>query len=248
MKTIEFKKYNLTITLTPFINIVGSHSSGKTRLLKSLINQLNNSDILLDDRKIDTFDIDFLRKNIAAVLKTNEFKTEYVKEELLYYQKILNITEDVAYKNIDNFVKFFNLEDLIESKIEYLTTYEKAFIKILSLLIIRPSILGIDDLLTYLSYDQKFKILKYAKENNICILNVTTNTEELLFGTDIVIMDNNQVIAYDKTENVLSSDKYLSKIGMNEPFIVELSTNLNYYDLLKKKYFDMNTLVGELWK
>lgn len=248
MKTIEFRKYNLTINLTPFINIVGSHSSGKTRLLKSLINQLNNDDILIDNRPINSFDIDFLRKNISAVLKTNEFKTEYVKEELLYYQKIININEDVAYRNIDNFVKFFDLDDLIESKIKYLNTYEKAYIKILSLLIIRPSIIGIDDLLTYLSYDQKFKILKYAKENNICILNITTNAEELLFGTDIIIMDNNNVIAYDKTENILSNDKYLSKIGMNEPFIVELSTNLNYYDLLKKKYFDMSTLVGELWK
>ena len=116
------------------------------------------------------------------------------------------------------------------------------------MLIIKPSILGIDDLLTFLPYDQKFKILKYAKENNICILNVTTNSEELLLGTDIIVLDHNEVIAYDKTENILSNDKYLSKIGMNEPFIVELSTNLNYYDLLKEKYFNMNALVGELWK
>lgn len=248
MKTIEFKKYNLTINLTHFINIVGSSSSGKTKLLKSLINKLDNSDIFIDDRPINNFDIDFLRKNIAAVLKTHEFKTIYVKEELLYYQKILNFSEDASYKNIDKFVKFFGLEDLIESKISYLTIYEQAFIKILSLLIIKPSVLGIDDLLTYLTYDQKYKILKYAKENNICILNVTTNSEELLLGTDIIIMDNNQIIAYDKTENILSNDKYLTKIGMNEPFIVELSTNLNYYDLLKEKYFDMNALVGELWK
>ena len=248
MKTIEFKKYDLTINLTPFINIVGSSSSGKTRVLKSLINKVDNSDILIDDRPINNFDIDYLRKNIAAVLKTHEFKTEYVKEELLYYQKILNFSEDASYKNIDKFVKFFGLEDLIESKISYLTIYEKAFIKILSLLIIKPSVLGIDDLLTYLTYDQKYKILKYAKENNICILNVTTNSEELLLGTDIIVMDNNQIIAYDKTENILSNDKFLTKIGMNEPFIVELSTNLNYYDLLKEKYFDMNALVGELWK
>lgn len=248
MKTIEFKKYGLTIKLTNFINIVGSYSSGKTRLLKSLINQLNNSDILIDDKLISTYNIDFLRKNIAAVLKTNDFKTDYVKEELLYYQKVLNISDDIAYKNIDNFVKFFGLEDLIESKIKYLTEYEKAFIKILSLLIIKPSVLGIDDLLTYLPYNQKFKLLKYAKENKICILNVTTNAEELLLGTDIIVLDNNHVIAYDKTEKILESDIYLNKIGMNEPFIVEISTNLNYYDLLKKKYFDMNALVGELWK
>lgn len=248
MKNIEFKKYNLTINLTHFINIVGSSSSGKSRILKSLINKINDNDILIDGITVSSLDTDFLRHNIAAVLKDHEFKTEYVKEELLYYQDILNIPTDEAYQNIDKFVKFFELEELIESKIKILTTYEQVFIKILSLLIIKPSILGIDDLLTFLPYDQKFKILKYAKENNICILNVTTNSEELLLGTDIIVLDHNEVIAYDKTENILSNDKYLSKIGMNEPFIVELSTNLNYYDLLKEKYFNMNALVGELWK
>ena len=248
MKTIEFKKYNLTINLTPFINIVGSSSSGKSRILKNLINKINDNDILIDGEKASNLDINYLRKNIAAVLKSHEFKTDYVKEELMYYQSILNISKEEAYNNIEKFVKFFDLEDIIESKIKYLTIYEQAFIKVLSLLIINPSILGIDDYLTFLTYDQKFKLLKYAKENNICILNVTTNAEELLLGTDVIVLDHNEVIAYDKTVNILSNDKYLSKIGMNEPFIVELSTNLNYYDLLKEKYFDMNALVGALWK
>ena len=61
-------------------------------------------------------------------------------------------------------------------------------------------------------------------------------------------MDNMRVIGYEKTEEVLKNSKLLSKIGMNEPFIVDLSTNLNYYDLLKDKYYDMDALVGEIWK
>ena len=98
-------------------------------------------------------------------------------------------------------------------------------------------------------HSQNFCIIfKYAKNNKICILNVTTNPEELLYGTDIIILDNNHVVAYEPSDIILSDDKYLSKIGMHLPFIVEMSTNLNYYDLLKEKYFDMKALVGELWK
>lgn len=248
METIEFKKYKLTIKLKPFINIVGSHSSGKTRLLKSLINQIENNDILIDGTPINDFDISFLRQNIAAVLKTNDFKTAYVKEELLYYQRMLNLSEEASYKALDTFIKFFKLEDIIESKINFLSTYEKAYIKILALLIIKPTVLGIDDLLTYLAPEEKNKIIKYAKENGINIINVTTNAEELLYGEDIIILDHNEVIAYDTTSNILKNDKLLSSIGMNEPFIVEMSTNLKYYDLLKKKYFSMKSLVGALWK
>ena len=248
MKKIKFDKYNLEITLTPFINIIGLMGSGKTTLLRTLINQIDGNNIYIDNKCINTFELSYLRKNIAAVLNNFEFKTKYVKEELVYYQQILNISPQTAYKNINNFVKFFELEDIIESKIEYLTKYEQAFIKILSLLIIKPKILGIDDMLTYLTINEKCKIIKYAKENKISILNVTSNPEEVLFGTDIIILDHMNVVAYEKTEEILSNNKYLPKLGMSEPFIVELSTNLNYYDLLKKKYYDMKTLIGELWK
>lgn len=248
MEKIYFKDYDLEIKLTPFINIIGKTSSGKTTLLRTLINQTHSSSILIDNVPVNTLEIEYLRKNIAAVLNNFDFKTNYVKEELLYYQKILNISDEIAYKTIDKFTKFFEIEELIESKIEYLTTYEKAYIKILSLLIINPSILGIDDMLTYLTTNQKLKIIKYAKNNKISILNVTTNPEELLYGTDIIILDNNHLVAYEPSDIILSDDKYLSKIGMHLPFIVEMSTNLNYYDLLKKKYFDMKALVGELWK
>lgn len=248
MKKLYFKDIGLDIELKPFINIIGLSGSGKTHLLNNLINKINSNNIYLDDKSLKDYDLLYLQKNIAAALKTQQFNTEYVKEELLFYQLKININEKTAYKNIDSFVKFFGLEDIIESKIEYLTEYEKSYIKILSLLIIKPSILGIDDLLTYLKIGEKMKIIKYASNNKICILNVTTNPEELLFGNDIIILDHNKVVAYESSETILSNDKYLSKIGMKEPFIVELSTNLDYYDLLKKKYFDMKTLIGELWK
>ena len=77
MKNIEFKKYNLTINLTHFINIVGSSSSGKSRILKSLINKINDNDILIDGITVSSLDTDFLRHNIAAVLKDHVLKKNY---------------------------------------------------------------------------------------------------------------------------------------------------------------------------
>ena len=125
---------------------------------------------------------------------------------------------------------------------------EKILIKILSLLIINPSILGIDNLLTYLTIENKMKLLKYAKENNITILSVTNNKEELLLGNYILIIDNYKVADYGKTEILLKDEKLLSKYGMKMPFIIELSSGLNYYDLLKNDYSDEKTLIGEIWK
>lgn len=248
MNTLTFKDYNLKLELVPFTNIIGGIASGKTYLLKTLINQSDSSSVFIDDKNINEYDINFLRKNITAVLNNFIFNTSKVKSELEYYQKCLNYDSKTIESNIKKFVTFFKLNNIIDKEIGQTTRSEKAFIKILSLLIINPRIIGIDDMLTYLDNKDKLKIVKYSKENKISILNVTSNSEELLLGTKIVVLDNFHAVMYEDTLEVLSNDKVLSKIGMNMPFIAELSNNLNYYDLLKEKYFDINSLVGELWK
>lgn len=248
MKMISFNDYGLKIDLNGFINIIGSKSSGKTYLLKTLINQNSNSSVYIDGKSVSEYDVNYLRNNVAAVLNNFIFNTNTVREELSYYQSVLGYDNDKVLANVGKFVTFFGLHDIIDLPIGELNRGDKAFVKILSLLIINPSILGIDDMLTYIKIASKLKIVKYAKANNVCILNVTSNSEELLLGSKIVILDNYRAIVNDDTLSVLSSDKILSKIGMNMPFIAELSSNLNYYDLLKEKYFDINSLVGELWK
>lgn len=248
MKTINFKDFNLEINLTNFINIIGLPASGKTTMLKMLINKVYNPNIFIDGKPIDNYDLEYKRKNIAAVFNDFKFNTEYVKEELIYYQEILGINIDNAFNNLNKFIKYFNLEEFIESKIEYLNKREQALIKILSLLIINPNILGIDDLFTYLNKNEKIKIIKYAKEKKISILNITSDSEDLLLGSHIIILNKFKMIAYDTTKDILKDEKLLLENGFDLPFIVNLSNGLNYYDVTNKTYYKNEDLVEDLWK
>lgn len=248
MEKLEIQEYNLNIKLDGVVNIIGLPASGKTYLLKKLINKVPSTDIFIDSQNIKNLPLDYLQKNIAAVLDDHKFNTEYAEEELIYYQDKLGITREQSTEKIKNMAKYFDIEELLVSKINLLSESEKVLIKILSLLIINPSILGIDNLLTYLNVENKMKIIKYAKENNITILNITNNKEELLLGNYILIIDNYKVADYGKTDILLKDEKLLSKYGMKMPFIIELSSGLNYYDLLKKDYYDEKTLIGEIWK
>ncbi len=248
MKKVEFRDFNLEIKLGGFINIIGSPASGKTTILKMLINQIYNPNIFIDDKPLEEYDLEFKRKNIAAALFNFSFNTEYVKEELVYYQEKIGIDLNTSYENINKFIKYFELGTLVEAKISYLTKAEKALVKILSLLIIKPEILGIDNLLTYLNTSLKLRIIKYAKENKITILNVTSNSEELLFPSDIIVLDKFKLIEYNSNKKILTNEKLLLSVGFDLPFIVSLSNGLNAYELIKKDYYDNESLVGEIWK
>ncbi len=248
MKTIEFKDYNLEIKLTYFINIIGLPASGKTTLLKMLINKIYNPNIFIDGTSIHDYDIGYKKQHIAVAFNDFKFNTEYVKEELLYYQDKIGTNKATAYKKIDKFVKYFEIYELIEAKIEYLNKTEKALIKILSLLIINPQVLGIDDLFTYLNNNEKIKIIRFVKDKNISILNVTTDSEDLLLGTDIIILNNFKLVSYDTIKNTLKNEKLLLETGFDLPFIINISNGLNYYEVIQKTYYKNKDLVEDLWK
>ena len=209
MEVIEFKDLNLKIKLTYFINIIGRASSGKTTLLKKIINKVTNGDLYIDGKSIISYDLDFKKRNLMVCLDDLKFNTSYVNEELLYYQNILKTDSDLALENLKNFNEFFGLNEIMESKIESLPIRDKALIKILSFLILNPSVLGIDNLLSYLSIEDKLKIIKYVKQNKISILNVTSMAEEILLGTDVIVLDDYKVLSYESTKKTLNDEKML---------------------------------------
>ena len=50
-----------------------------------------------------------------------------------------------------------------------------------------------------------------------------------------------------ETNKKATYDRLLKKLGYGLPFVVDLSTQLIYYDIFDKVYFDMDSLVGDLW-
>ena len=51
-----------------------------------------------------------------------------------------------------------------------------------------------------------------------------------------------------KTLDVLKKDNILSKLGLELPFMVDLSLKLQFYELINDIKLDMDDLVVSLWK
>lgn len=101
--------------------------------------------------------------------------------------------------------------------------------------------------LSSLSNKEKKEIFDLLDKQNINYVNVTSNIEDALFGDYIIVYDEDMEVLEGNKEVVLKNDKLLKKLGFGVPFVVDLSIQLMYYDILDKVYFDVDNLLEALW-
>ena len=94
---------------------------------------------------------------------------------------------------------------------------------------------------------EREEILSLLKIQNIKFINVTSDIEQALFADYIIVFDNLDIMLEGPKEGVLKNEKLLKRLGYGLPFIVDLSTQLQVYDILDKTYYDVSILVGDLW-
>lgn len=101
--------------------------------------------------------------------------------------------------------------------------------------------------LSSLSNKEKKEIFDLLDKQNINYVNVTSNIEDALFGDYIIVYDEVMKVLEGNKEVVLKNEKLLKKLGFGVPFVVDLSIQLMYYDILDKVYFDVDNLLEALW-
>lgn len=101
--------------------------------------------------------------------------------------------------------------------------------------------------LSSLSNKEKKEIFDLLDKQNINYVNVTSNIEDALFGDYIIVYDEDMKVLEGNKEMVLKNEKLLKKLGFGVPFVVDLSIQLMYYDILDKVYFDVDNLLEALW-
>ena len=150
IKTINIKHLNVNINSSELVGVIGTNGCGKTILLKMICGKFKNNNICIDNIDINQYSLDYKRNNIVCVFDDNIYNTNNPLDELKYYLNKINNNKIDIYNRINDFIDYFKLEYIIEKDFIDLNTEDRIYIKILSLLIIMPSLFCIDDLLTYL--------------------------------------------------------------------------------------------------
>lgn len=250
-----FNDFNLNIECGNFISLIGPNGSGKSTLIKILTGLLNyNGEVQIDNLVLNNDNVKTIRKKIGFISNNveNQLFSEKVIDNIAFSLENLNIPYDIILSKIEEVTNYLGIQNVVERNIDSLTNVEKNMVNLASVLVYEPKLLILDEAFSSLDKIERDKILLILKDLNekkqITIINITQNMEDILFGNQVIILDKGKIISNDNNIEVFKNDKIFSKLGLNLPFMVDLSIKLKYYSLIDEIIYDMEEMVDVLWK
>ena len=223
-----FTKFNIEVLLNSFTIITGSNNSGKSLLLKVIAGVINTKRVI--------------------------YNKEIIKDDTIRYPlECLGMDDEKIKKIVKDMAKDLDITRLLDSKIKDLNDFERLKVALASLLVSGPKLLILDDPCLYLSFYEKEEfmgILEQVRSSGTTIVMSCSSLEEVAYtiNSTLYVLDKGNIVSSGDSLKVLSDDSLLNKVGLELPFMVDLSVKLEYYNLAEKINMSPLGLVDSLWK
>lgn len=156
----------------------------------------------------------------------------------------MKIYESINYAIISTNIS----KEILKDFSEYEIITEDAYNETLNIINLKiPKRIVYFDCLRDLSEKEKKDTLELLQKGNINFINITSDMEELLLSDFLYVLDNNKIVLDGETKEVLREEKVLKRLGFSLPFVVNLSIQLGYYNLIDEVYYSEESLVDALW-
>ncbi len=244
-----FNKLNLSIKQGSFTTIIGNNGCGKSTLVKLLLGFKRSKGIYLFDKPLEN-NLWLARRKIGVVFENpaSFFIENTVEKEIALSLKHLPLNTIDKQKKMLTIIKELKIEDILTENPMLLNKEKQCLVAFACCLAIDPEIIVIDDVLSMISTDIVLKLLKKINKKGVTIINLTTNEEELLYGNNVVFLGEEKNIFTGTKTKLLNHLEIFEKYKIELPFVIDLSNKLMFYDLINKRYTNMNVLVNNIWK
>jgi len=250
-----FNDLNLSIEENTFTTIIGNNKSGKTTLIKLICGLLNSKNsIVAGYAYVNNARIHDNSRFFGVVFSDvdNKFLFETVYKEMAFPLENLNKKVEEIEEKILSISKEFNITTLLDKKIEDLTNSEKQELLVVISLLHEPKVLLLDNCFSMMNKKTKEKIILNLKKRiinkELTVILTTTNLEDIIESDYTFVLHNGDIVMEGESKSVLREEKVLNHVGLELPFMIDLSLKLEFYNLLEEEITDMDRMVDTLWK
>lgn len=251
-----FQNFSISFERNKLIVVTGANNCGKTTLIRSIVGQIfTDNTIYIFSQELEYYRITELNTILKYIISQEyTFTKESVFAELLYSLNNLDIEYSIKEKKIKQILQDFNMLKFQNTSPTSLTDTLKVKLQLAKHLLQTPKILLLDDIFLNMSKEEATNIIsvlkKFQEKMDLTIIITTSNLEMALQSDYIYVIDNNTIALEGPPLGVLQKDNILNRLGLELPFIVDLSVKLRDYDLISdiSMNIDIEGMVSLLWK
>ena len=253
LQIAPFAGINKTFKTGSIAFIAGASNSYKTLLIKVLSGIIKTDEMIRVNRTfVEKINSRQYPHKIQTIFEEEVFKTETIKEEIIFTLNRLNINEDSITKEKRRILSLFQLTREENKKIIELDKYTKIKLSLACAFLYSPEVILLDDIFKYLKADElKFLAKIFNKYKDKVVFVCMTNNLEVptyFSNVDLSILDKGKIVKEGDILTVLSDDSMLNRLGFRLPFMIDLSLKLKYYNLVDKIILNQKEMVEMLWK
>lgn len=249
-----FDDLNIEIPKGKITAVSGTNNCGKTTLMKAIAGLLPVPEESISFHYVY---IESLGKKIYKELgiflpyENLPFLFSTVLKELAFPLENLRYSKDEINARMKGVSDQLQIDDLLNKNPQNLSLREKRKVELALAIIHKPKLLLLDDPFTLLNQNERktlWRIFKELKKEGTSIVYTTSNLEETLDSDYLFLLNEGKVVIEGKPLAVMNEEKIIHRLGLEIPFMVDLSSKLIFYELLDKVILDMDRMVNKLWK
>ena len=227
---------SLDIKKGEFLVIIGHNGSGKSTLSKNLNAILvpTKGNILIDN--MDTRDEENLwniRQTAGMVFQNpdNQIVATIVEEDVAFGPENLGIEPSEIRKRVDESLKSVGIYELRDKQPHLLSGGQKQRVAIAGIISMKPKCIIFDEATAMLDPSGRKEVMntikRLNKEENISVIHITHFMEEAVDADRVIVMEKGRKVLEGTPKQVFSKIDKLKEIGLDVPYMTELSKELN---------------------
>jgi energy-coupling factor transport system ATP-binding protein len=239
-----------------WVAIIGHNGSGKSTIAK-LMNGLltpTKGEIFVEDIPVNQENLWDIRKKVGLVFQNpdNQFVGTTVVDDVAFGLENHGIPREEMINRIDSSLRAVNMEDYYNHEPHRLSGGQKQRVAIASVLAVLPDVMILDEATAMLDPKGRKAIMRTVQnireDREVSVVTITHDLNEVLFADRVIVMNSGQIWYEGTPREVFSQHEALMEIGLDTPFVTQLSNELDNEGVsFMKQPLTHKEMMDELW-